>query len=76
MHKSSQGGIDEVVLKDSYSNSDFDLVWSIFQSEGVALDVKHKGVNWYGVDSEYVIDNNIKDLDVSQSYFDFELMLI
>ena len=73
MHKSSQGGIEEVVLKDSYSNSDLELGFgqSFSKSElGVALDVNHKGLNWYGVNSEYVQDNNLQNQDVSQSYFD------
>lgn len=72
-HNSSQGGIDEVVLNDSFSDTSLDLSFGKRHREmdwGITAGGRLQTANWYGVpqqvfDAGFLLD---EDLDVGINY--------
>ena len=68
-HHSSQGGIKDVYLKDSY----YDTKAGVFYNQNTSLndmhlgvDIKHGYYNWYGISESIPVDDSY---DVSHAYF-------
>ena len=70
-HNSSSGGIKDVKLKDSYSDSNLNLGYDKTFKNGAwqtVADLVYASYNWYGIDEElWSITPN--DLEVSHAYF-------
>ncbi|KGO97454.1 TonB-dependent receptor [Flavobacterium enshiense] len=72
-HLSSQGGIDEVKLDDSYYNTAFDVTYGSRTREidwNADLGYKHQMYNWYGLPTEFVsfTDDAINSISEGQTY--------
>lgn len=70
-HNSSAGGIDDVVLKDAYSDSNLSLGYDKSFKSGEwqnSVNVNYGAFNWYGIDPN-LNATAPKDLDVSHAYF-------
>ncbi|GLB49999.1 TonB-dependent receptor [Neptunitalea lumnitzerae] len=75
-HHSSQGGIDEVELDDHFF--DTKLSASYFKRErdmnwGADFNAQHQAYNWYGIPEGFYTDEQIANIDESQSYLTFDL---
>lgn len=70
-HNSSAGGIKDLKLKDSYSDSNLSLGYDKSFKSGTwqtTADLSYASYNWYGIDEElWSITPN--DLEVSHAYF-------
>lgn len=71
-HQSSQGGLDEVLLNDAYSKTDFnvnytkqlrDLSWSVDGGFG------YQTFNWYGLPQPRFDASTAKTLDVGHAFY-------
>ncbi|UOK41256.1 MULTISPECIES: TonB-dependent receptor [Flavobacterium] len=72
-HLSSQGGIDEVKLDDSYYNTALDITYGSRTREidwNADLGYKHQMYNWYGLPTEFVPfnDDAINSINEDQTY--------
>ncbi|WP_194850848.1 TonB-dependent receptor [Nonlabens antarcticus] len=76
-HNSSFGGIDEVLLDDSYSDSALDLSYghrSRYASYGVTAGARYQRANWYGIYdplNTQLIGTNPDDTDVAINYLSY-----
>ncbi len=77
LHKSSQGGIDEVRVDDFYYDTGIQLS---YQKEdrntpwGLTFEAQHQLYNWYGLSDDLVIsDQQLTNLDPSHTFFDINI---
>lgn len=72
-HNSSQGGIDEVRLDDSFSDTGLDVSYGTRSRDmnwSIAAGGRYQTANWYGV-YDNVPTQPEEDLDVATSYFSY-----
>lgn len=72
-HLSSQGGINDAVLDDKYSNTAFDLTYGNRNRDlswNADLGIKHNMYNWYGLPIDYFTfdDASRNAIDPKQTY--------
>lgn len=78
-HRSSTGGIKDVVLDDAYSKSGVQLLYGSKQREldwNIGLAYDRKMFNWYGLPTEFITPENsqtIEDMDVKNVYNQFRV---
>ncbi len=76
-HNSSQGGIDEVQLDDTYYNTFLDLNYTSRNRDytyGIELGVEHQLYNWYGLPEIPVLtQEQINTIDPQQNYYGVKL---
>lgn len=76
-HNSSLGGIDEVVVDDSYLDTALDLSYghrSRYASYGITAGARYQGANLYGINEPLrlqLIDQDPDDTDVGVNYFSY-----
>lgn len=74
-HNSSAGGIKDVKLKDSYSDSNLSLGYDKSFKSGAwqtIADLSYASYNWYGIDDE-LLSIAPNDLEVSHAYFGMDI---
>lgn len=76
-HQSSQGGIKEVKLDDTFYDTALQLGFDRFEKDkqfNGQLEFKHQLYNWYGLDEDLIISQEaINQIDPSHSFIDFNL---
>ena len=74
-HNSSQGGIDEVVADDAFSDTSLDISYGKRSSDfnwGITAGARHQAANWYGA-FENTPNPLTEDSDVSFNYLSYAL---
>jgi len=74
-HNSSQGGINEVITDDSYSDTSLDVSYGQHNREmnwGITAGARYQGANWYG-DYENTTNPITEDTDVGFNYLSYGL---
>lgn len=80
-HLSSSGGIQDVLLDDSFMDSSLDLTFTSSERSfdwNAGIDLLYKSYNWYGIDQDLLVDQTLFSQDISnidplQTYFGFGL---
>ncbi|KGO92581.1 porin family protein [Flavobacterium subsaxonicum] len=72
-HMSSQGGIEDVILNDKYSNTAIDLTYGNRQQKftwSTDLGYQNQAYNWYGLPLEYTTfaQETVNSIDPKQTY--------
>ena len=73
-HHSSQGGIDDLLLDDDFSNSKVNVNYSKSLRDlswKVDAGFQHQSYNWYGLPQPFFDQITAEMLDVSPSFYDF-----
>jgi hypothetical protein len=73
-HHSSQGGIDDLLLDDDFSNSKVNVNYSKSLRDlswKVDAGFQHQSYNWYGLPQPFFDQITADMLDVSHSFYDF-----
>lgn len=74
-HNSSQGGIDEVVADNSFSDTSLDVSYGMRDRDmswGITAGARYQGANWYG-DYENTTNPLTEDSDVGFNYLSYGL---
>ncbi len=76
-HHSSQGGIKNLLLDDSFSNSDIDFFYKKHERKyqwQADIGIKHQAINWYGLPQSIpFLPAVLNNIDERQSYFGINL---
>ena len=74
-YHSSQGGIDNVILDDKFSNTKINVNYTKKlrdYSWNVDAGYQHQVYNWYGVPMPFFDENNVSGIDPQHKFFKFE----